>query len=263
MERSDEQPKSQYISRRDIKVFLIGMGIVALVLSPVYLALRENSDAYICRRNIKGIGNALSLYAADNNDRLPPAYMAPDGSTPLIENGGVYSWAYLASQYMKKDVSFKCPKAKDDECYLDHDYETGALIQVSYGMYLPMSAMPLSSIPNPDSAILIGETVSLGKMDTYDPHPLTGEDGKPTPDGFIIAWDTGNIFDSDRKVTSVSRLAYPNTKDGNFSGKASRHPDGNHYLTVSSRALTLPPSAARVNWDAKRKRITGMWAIPE
>lgn len=252
------------MSKRDIKVTVIGLAVICLLLSPVYFVLRDRSDAYNCKRNFQSMSKAISLYAAENNDRLPPAFVTMDGKTPLVENdGGIYSWAYLVHPYMRAGTTFRCPKATDEECYWDHDSQTGKLMAVSYGMYLPMGGLSLSDVPNPEEAILITETNSLAANDTFDPHPILGSDGKAVRDGFIVTWDTGNEF-STSKISSVTRLAFPNTKDGTFhKDGSSKHPDGNHFLTVSGTALSLPPIAAKVEWDAKRGKILGRWAIPE
>lgn len=264
LERTDEQPKSQYISRRDVRVFAIGTVVLALLLSPVYFVLKENSDAYKCKRNIRAISKAISLYAAENNDRLPPAYVTMDGTTPFVEqDGGVYTWAYLVHPHMPKDASMKCPKAGEDECFLDHDSATGKLMPVSYGMYVAMSSMPLSSISNPESAILVTETSSLGSSDTYDPHPLKDANGNPVRDGFVVAWDSGNTLTED-PVSAITRLAYPKTADGKFlKDGPSRHPGGNHFITVSGSAMVLPPSAAKVEWDVKQRKVGGRWSVPD
>jgi hypothetical protein len=264
LERSDEKPKSYYLSKRDLKIFGIGIVILGVVFSPVYIALKEKSDAYKCKQNIKAIANAISLYAAENNERLPPAFVTVDGVNPLVENGAVYTWAYLIHPYMKREASFKCPKAEESECYLDHDSETGKPMLVSYGMYLPMGGMSIQTIPNPDSAIVVTETISLGLRDTFDPHPYTDSEGKPVRDGFVVTWGSGNQFSLGTKEEAVTRLAYPDTKDGKLKADgASRHPEGNHFLTVSGTSITLTPRMARVEWDDKRKRISGHWAVPE
>lgn len=264
LERTDEKPKSQYVSRRDVKVSSIGIIILALLLSPVYFVLKDRSDAYICKRNFQSMAKAISLYAAENNERLPPAFVTMDGTTPFVEkDGGLYTWAYLISPYMRTGASFKCPKADVEECYMDHDSESGKLIPVSYGMYLPMSSMPISSISDPGASILITETISFGKSDVFNPHPILDVDGKPVADGFIVTWDTGNQV-SDAKVSAVTRLAYRDSKSGTFvKSGPTRHPEGNHFLTVAGTAISLPPTAARVDWDSKRNKIIGRWAIPE
>lgn len=264
LERSDEQPKSQYVTRKDIRVFAIAMVVLAVLISPVYFVLKENSDSYRCKRNIRAISKAIELYAVENNDRLPPAYVTFDGVTPFVEkDGGVYTWANLVHPHMPTDASFRCPKATDAECFFDHDSQTGTLMPVSYGMYLPMGGAPLSSIPNPESAILITETSSLAAVGTFDPHPLKDTNGADVRDGFIVAWDSGNAL-SDDTVNYVTRLAYPDSKGSKFSKDGrSRHPGGNHYITVSGSAITLPPNAAKVDWDPKQRKIQGRWSVPE
>lgn len=238
------------------------MIILALLLSPVYYILRKRSNAYLCKKNFQSMSKSLQLYAEDNDQRMPPAYVTVDDKgTPLVENGAVYSWAYLLDQYMKPGTSFSCPEADPSENYLDHKYGSDQLMPVSYSFYKPYSGIALSDIPNPDEVIIIGESSNHG---VFNPHPITGPDGsKLKSDGFVIGWSNGND-EPDSTVTAVTRLAYPDTENGKFDIKgASRHPDGNHFLTASGRAITLPPSAARVLWDSKAKKIRGRWAIPD
>lgn len=264
LERTDEQPKSQYVSRRDVRVTIVALVVLAILLSPIYFVLKERRDAYLCKRNFQSMAKAISLYAAENNDRLPPVFVTMDGVTPLVEkDGGLYTWAFLIDPFMKSNTDFKCPKASEDECYFDHKSDTGKLMPVSYGMYLPHGGLPISNIPNPEEAILITETSALGSKDTFDPHPILDSLGKPVPDSFAVTWDTGNVY-STGKVAAVSRLAYPNTSSGKFvKDGASRHPDGNHFLTASGTAFTLPANAAKVTWDARQQRIVGRWAVPD
>lgn len=264
LERSDEQPKSSYVSKKDVKTVGIALVVLAIVLSPVYVVLKDQRDAFVCKRNIQAISKAISLYAAENNDRFPPVFVTMDGETPLVEkDGGLYTWAYLVRPYMKADASFVCPKAEKEECYLDHDAETGKLMPVSYGMYLPMGGLPISSVSNPESAILVAETLSLGALDSYNPNPFLDENGKPVKDGFAVTWDTGNTIPTG-KVSAVTRLAYRDTKNGVFKKDGpSRHPEGNHYITVSGSAVSLKPDQTKVEWDTRQRKIVGRWAIPE
>lgn|GEM_PF-1832403 len=262
LERTDEKPKSHYLSKRDIRVFLIAFTALLIVLSPVYFVLKDRSDAFLCKKNFQAMGSAMLLYASEHDDRLPPAYVTiDDQGTPLIEDGAVYSWANLLDIYMKKDTSFKCPKSSPEDNYLDHHAESNSLMEVSYSFYKPMSCVALSDIPNPDEAILISEG---SRRDSFDPHPMLDADGKPLPfDTYVITWSNGNDL-PDQTVKSVTHLAYPNTENGVFEFKgASRHPDGNHFLTASGRAISLPPSAAKVEWDVKRKRVIGRWTVPD
>jgi prepilin-type N-terminal cleavage/methylation domain-containing protein/prepilin-type processing-associated H-X9-DG protein len=48
------------------------IGILAAILIPVVGSVRESAKGSVCRSNLRQIGLAAHLYAADNNDFLPP-----------------------------------------------------------------------------------------------------------------------------------------------------------------------------------------------
>lgn len=60
---------------------LVVVGIIALlaaILLPVFLAVRERGKATVCASNLRQLHLAFSMYAADNNGYVPP-YAAGDG----------------------------------------------------------------------------------------------------------------------------------------------------------------------------------------
>jgi len=264
LERTDEQPKGQYVTKRDFKVIVIVLVCLAVLLSPVYFVLKDGSDAYICKKNLNSISKALVLYSNDNDGKLPPAYVTiNEQGAPYIENNAIYGWANLVDAYMKSDASFRCPKSTKEENYLDH-HADGSLMEVSYGLYAPYAGYSLSDIEDADSVILVAEVCNRGANDTYDPHPILDADGNPAPyDAFVIGWSNGNLA-PDETTTSVTRLAFPNSKGGTFDKDgSSRHPGGNHFLTATGRALSLPPSAAKVEWNKQKKKAIGIWMTPD
>jgi prepilin-type N-terminal cleavage/methylation domain-containing protein len=52
------------------------IGILAAILIPVVGQVRESAKGSLCRSNLRQIGVAAHLYAADNDDFLPPARAA-------------------------------------------------------------------------------------------------------------------------------------------------------------------------------------------
>jgi prepilin-type processing-associated H-X9-DG protein len=89
----------------------IGAGVVAvlawLVLTPPSLGPREITPRAHCAANLRGIGQGLKVYAADNRDAFPPSLET------LIQEG-------LCTR-----VQFVSPLSKHKQAACDYYYVTG------------------------------------------------------------------------------------------------------------------------------------------
>jgi hypothetical protein len=238
----EDRAGSAYISRKDIKVIAIGLVALGIICTPIYLSMLENSKKARCTQNMKAIMDALNLYASEHDSRYPPLARTEgiESLVPAVDNRGlVYTWASDVAPYFNQRASFKCPSATDEEAVkVDDPRDPKSRILLTYGMYAPYGAYPTALIENPDTAIIIGETSNQGSNESYNPMPLSGEDGTPRPDGFVIGWDNSN----DKFVT---RLALPKTKKGVFEELGlTRHPKGIHVLTATGEKLTVTPNSA-------------------
>lgn len=84
---------------------LVVIGIIAVLISVLLPALnraRASSNSVWCLSNLKQMGLAIRMYAADNKDRLPIAYW--DGNTSP-NNEGATDWGWLILPYLRKGSS--------------------------------------------------------------------------------------------------------------------------------------------------------------
>jgi prepilin-type N-terminal cleavage/methylation domain-containing protein len=79
------------------------IGILAAIIIPVTGRVRESARKAACVSNLRQIGTAVMLFAADNKNRLP---VANDyGADPFgIKNGstGWFGWAHYTRPYLAK-----------------------------------------------------------------------------------------------------------------------------------------------------------------
>lgn len=242
-ERTDENRRSDLVSKADVKKFLVGLVVVAVVLSPIFFYLRENAYRATCGKNLLQLYKGITLYAAENNDRLPPVYVTSQTDAPYIERGAANTWVQLIEGQTKESVSTVCQSAGAEDRVMVHS-ESGSR-GLTYGMFAPLGGEPMDLIDNPDQAVLLGETANMGASGTYDPMPFKDASGEVVPyDGFVIGFNDSNLLPTDASK-AVTRLAFPDTADGQFKlDGRTRHRDGIQIVTASGRLRTIKPDMA-------------------
>jgi prepilin-type processing-associated H-X9-DG protein len=98
-------------------VVAIGIGALLLgILCPLYGGARQRARTLGCDGNLRQLGIALSLYAANHDLRLPPASSAwyADKSKPCI--------ADAVAEYVPDEGVLRCPA--DDHMYLPSENRT-------------------------------------------------------------------------------------------------------------------------------------------
>lgn len=78
---------------------VVGLGLVAAILFPVFARTREPHRYGSCQSNLKQIGLGLIQYTQDYDDKFPP----------LAARGSAYGWADALQPYLKSTRIFQCP----------------------------------------------------------------------------------------------------------------------------------------------------------
>jgi prepilin-type processing-associated H-X9-DG protein len=262
---------SGHVTKRELLIYAIALGVAAFLLIPVYNHLMEIRNSHICTQNLLDIGTAIEGYAEDNDDRFPPVYMvAEDQVGPHVFGGNsVVSWATVISQYMKKKESFKCPAAQPDEGVQNLASDNGANIVSDYGMYAAFSTVGRGSVSQISGSALIADSDNGGANGTLDPLPLKDSKGNRVPDGMVIGLDNTNFTDEDRSQHAIdtakyaTRLAAPGSVNGLNDSTLTRHPDGINVLMADLHRQHIPGAAAMVEHPSKAGAgITGLWYVP-
>ena len=245
-----KRPGSQYMSRKDLRwifLILVALGIIA---TPVFKGMRDQRDKQVCASNIKAVYGSMMIYAALNDDRLPPLYNIGDNGAPMLSDGKPLVWASLLVPYMTKRASFLCPSAEDSEKMpaLGDDGRKRADIELAYGMYLPMGAQPHMLLSNLQTTALIAETSNNGALGAFNPLPFRDVSGNVVPfDAFMVGFDDSN-FEFTEETRWVTRLALRGATDGESLKDAKpRHGAGIHVVYVDGHLGKLFGSNAEVD----------------
>ncbi len=253
---------SGYLSKRDLRIVLIGMVLFFGALTPFYIYFRGETEASQCLLNMRAISGALGLYAQENDERMPPAYVVVGFDAPLIQNGRAVTWATVIQGYMNPRRTFRCPSAKPEEVAKCSGLKAGQTLEVTYGLYTAMQGKVVSQLASAANTVLIAETSNNGARNTYNPKPLVGGQ-----DAFLIGFDSGNqynlsdpAFQEDMaKISRITRLAFYETQDGKFDETTkARHRAGIHAIMADGSAKILKASAANVT-RGTAGRILAPW----
>lgn len=261
----DDAPgRSQYMTRKDLKIIGITVVIFCIVLFPFYKIVERRSEKSRCSLNMKAIMDALNQYATEHDNRFPPIARTEgiDSGVPTLgDTGHIFTWASDIAPFFNVRASFKCPSADSSEVSKTEDPSVrDKTINLTYGMYLPMATASTTAVDNPDSAVVIAETSNHSGNGAYDPKPLESSSGSRLDDGFEICWDNSNSMPDD-KTKTVTRLAFVDVLTGRFDKTTrGRHDDGIHALSVSGRLFNLKPGDAYVTRSGKM--LNGNWPIP-
>ena len=103
----------------ELLVVISVIAILAGLLLPVLKNSRHKAYAAVCQGNLKQIGSAVMMYAADFNGWLPHA-----GSANFTLDSVNKTWKELTAGYLNKDITiyncehgvFNCPEQKNQTC---------------------------------------------------------------------------------------------------------------------------------------------------
>jgi|GEM_PF-4606080 len=85
------------------------IGILAAILIPVVGRVRDQARVAVCASNLRQVGVGVYLFAADNDDRLPPVSRTGSAFTSYWMDNGRNLGILLQMKYVDDDQVFFCP----------------------------------------------------------------------------------------------------------------------------------------------------------
>lgn len=136
----------------ELLVVIAVIGILSALLLPVLSKAKERGRSISCLSNIRQLGMAAALYAADNKDQLPPRLFIP-------------YWVLPLQPYYHDVALLKCPSEPNGSArsYLINgwnDYFAEVLSPPDFAAFMAFKwpeGMRMSKIPNPSATITFGE----------------------------------------------------------------------------------------------------------
>lgn len=247
---------SQYITRKDIYIIGGALVVVGLLCIPLFRIMKEQSDRTVCKRNMQRISMSLQQYAEVFDGRYPPAYHVGGGGGPQILNGMPVVWASVLPG-LPEGSSFACPAATPEEAVrvngesfsrsmFSSEVKRLPYIDLTYGMFIGLSARAVSDVAFPDQTVLLAETSNNGSRGVFNPVPFMDGEGQAVPfDGFTVGYDTGGIESTD-ETRAMTRLSFYGTESGDFEreGIEARHNGFIYVIRVDGSLGQLRPTDA-------------------
>lgn len=113
------------------------IGILAAIIIPVTAKVRESARRTDCASNLRQIGSALFLYAADNGNKLPPV------STVWPPNSGDTSWGRAIWNYAGySNASYRSP----DNDLIGRDGDDRNIFHCAVTKSAPVAAPTVSEV---------------------------------------------------------------------------------------------------------------------
>ncbi len=85
-------------------VLLAALAIVAAILFPIFAQARDKAQQTACMSNLKQIGVAFHMYAADNDDTLPTAESWREALEPYLKSEEVYTSKYRGALRIQRGI---------------------------------------------------------------------------------------------------------------------------------------------------------------
>lgn len=225
--------------------------LLAAILFPVFLRVRENARRSSCQSNLKQLGLGFLQYAQDYDERFPvgPLYSSLSAHFGNGWTGDIYPYVQSAQIY-------KCPS--------DSTTATAPKVPVSYGYNINIP-YAISGLPGPVGRVAgftsTAETVLLFEM-TLNAADVTnaGRCADSTGNGSAGTWnwDESDCSDGNRANPGSVRYAtgYMGGRVDNYYKRADltyiegHHLAGANYLLVDGHVKWFKGSRVSSGWNA-------------
>lgn len=144
----------------ELLVVIAIIGLLAALLFPVFVKVRENARRTACASNQRQLGLAFLAYAQDNGERLP-VQRGDDSPDPVKNRNAITNdWALKLLPYTKTPEIARCP---DDTASVPYkDPQTRVVVLHSYATAGNVAGRPLAQIPAPAITVLLVESHTTG-----------------------------------------------------------------------------------------------------
>jgi prepilin-type N-terminal cleavage/methylation domain-containing protein len=195
----------------ELLVVIAIIAILAAILFPVFAQAKESAKKIVCVSNLKQIGTALQIYAADYEDTMPLTRgidpntglntpwdtVWPDATTLGAAPAPVTRsmWANAMYPYMKSWQLWACPTGNDANLFNEPENQLGQ-IRFSYVINAYINAASATSIELPADTQVFHEAPKNRRWRKYFstfplPHQMSSD---PTPFRWNINGDAISVF---------------------------------------------------------------------
>lgn len=237
---------------------LFVLGVVIGLSTPIYLSCLARTRLVVSKTNLQFLHQGVLLYAAANDDGLPPVYELAAADTPRLDSQKrPITWATQVMGYIDSS-RFRNPKTQRDAQTIITDItpkNKGGEALLGYGMTLSLSTGRLYDVSNRGS-VLFAESMSTGKSGSLNPLPL-----KSRQDGFMIGFDDTNLPGGGPTRVSefATRLAFTRSSESTqIAAMQPLHLEGTIAISVDGSLIYLKPSDQFVQKAGTLP--TGLWA---
>lgn len=212
----------------ELLVVIAIISLLAAILFPVFARARENARRASCQSNLKQIGLGIMQYTQDYDERLPSAWIGPDGNS---QKGGwvYYTQVGLTGTPAAFDINFGSvqPYLKSTQIFICPSDTQGAKVGNSY-------AINSCALNSPSSGFASGKP--LAAFDETSKWMLISEEAtvdNTTDDGYQLIG--ANTFSS--RHLEGSNLAF---LDGHVKWYKGSRIETDSYQTGGTASATCP-----------------------
>ena len=227
--------KTRAFTLIELLVVIAIIAILAAILFPVFVKVREKARQIACSSNMRQIGMALLMYVQDNNEKYPCG-----------TQGSGIGWAAEVYPLIKSTGAYTCA---DDPTPYGLNPSNAITYPISYGINVSVIGQPLSVLNSPTRTVLlfeeVGDQTDMTKFAPFGVH-TSGDYTSPTSDGNPAGWAGGGRF-ATGVMSGAQALIGKN--DGNYDTKEGRHTGGSNFALADGHIKWILPMNVSTGGD--------------
>jgi len=211
------------------------IGVLAGLLLPAIGRVRESARSGQCASNLRQIGAAFNLYAADNRGLYPAITKAITSPAPASANPAGGNWQMEIAPYVFRDQT-----ATDFK-------KTGASTNVGHCPSYDLLFSDLSKNVMGTGGYGMNVNVATGDSASPDIHIRYLASRIVRPAKSILVGDSSDYYIGVSTQSPWQPVSDPNQPDGYRTGAPKRHSDAANYLYCDGHVSRLSPDDALVS----------------